>query len=151
MTTPRRLPLTYRPRKGRIVPYALAGLTVLVCTALAAALPGGTGQFGLADRLGIVGIGVAVAAFLCVLARPRATVDEGGLRVVNIFRARTLEWAEVVDVSLNRGDPWVMLDLSDGETIAVMAIQASDGDYARRSAQELLELVTAHNVTERDD
>jgi hypothetical protein len=71
--------------------------------------------------------------------------------VVNLFRARTLEWAEVIQVNLRSGDPWVLLDLSDGDTLAAMGIQANDGQRAQRAAQELRRLVAAHSLTERDD
>ncbi len=145
------LPVTFRPRKGRIVPYGFAVLVLVVCAGLAVALPGGTGRFALTDRLGVLGVGVVVAAFLCVLARPHLTVDEGGLQVVNLFFSRNLEWAEVVDVNLDRGDPWVLLDLADGDTLAVMAIQANDGEQARRAAQQLRDLVAAHSITDRND
>jgi len=99
----------------------------------------------------VFGVGAVVAAFLCVLARPHLAADEDGLRVVNLFSARTLEWAEVVEVNLQRGDPWVMLDLSDGDTLAVMAIQTNDGEHARQAAQRLRELVEAHTTTNQND
>lgn len=151
MSTLPALPVTYRPRKGRIVPYALAVAVVAVCGFLALALPGGTGRFGLADRLGVLGVGLVVAVGLGVLARPHAVADEHGIKVVNLLRSRTLDWAEIIEVNLNRGDPWVLLDLSDGDTLAVMAIQANDGERARRAAHELRELVTSRSMTERDD
>jgi hypothetical protein len=145
------LPVTYRPRWGRIVPYSLAVVVLVVCTVLALTLPGGSHGFRLFDRLGVFGIGVLASAFLCVLARPHVVARPGGLRVVNLFRARTLEWAEVIEVNLRSGDPWVLLDLSDGETLAAMGIQANDGLRAQRAAHELRRLVTAHSATERDD
>jgi hypothetical protein len=145
------LPITYRPRWGRIVPYSLAVAVLAVCTVLALILPGGSHGFRLFDRLGVIGVGMLASAFLCVLARPRVVALPGGLRVVNLFRARTLEWAEVIEVNLRSGDPWVLLDLSDGDTLAAMGIQANDGLRAQRAAHELRRLVTAHSVTERDD
>jgi hypothetical protein len=145
------LPVTYRPRWGRIVPYSLAVVVLALCTALAIALPGGPHGFRPLDRLGVFGIGVLSSAFLCVLARPHVIALPSGLRVVNLFRARTLEWAEVIQVNLRSGDPWVLLDLSDGDTLAAMGIQANDGLRAQRAAQELQRLVAAHSLTERDD
>ena len=145
------LPITYRPRWGRIVPYSLAVVVLALCTVLAIALPGGPHGFHPLDRLGVFGIGVLASAFLCILARPHVIVLPSGLRVVNLFRARTLEWAEVIEVNLRSGDPWVLLDLSDGDTLAAMGIQANDGMRAQRAAQELRLLVAANSLTERDD
>lgn len=151
MTTPPPLPITFRPRKGRIVPYALAAAVVVVSGFLALALPGGTGWFGPADRLGVLGIGVVIAAGISVFARPRAVADERGVTVVNLIQSRRLDWAEIIEVNLNRGDPWVLLDLADGDTLAVMAIQANDGERAREAARRLRDLVATHSITDRDD
>ena len=54
----------------------------------------------------------------------------GWIRFINLLRTRFLEWPEVVRVGFRRGDPWVLLDLADGETQPVMAIQANDGERA---------------------
>jgi Bacterial PH domain len=145
------LPITYRPKWGRIVPYSLAVVVLALCTILAIVLPGGTHGFRPVDRLGVFGVGVLSAAFLCVLARPHVIARPTGLRVVNLFRARNLEWAEVIEVNLRSGDPWVLLDLSDGDTLAAMGIQANDGVRAQRAAHELRRLVAVHTVTDRDD
>ena len=52
---------------------------------------------------------------------------------------------------LGDGDPWVMLDLSDGDVLAVMAIQRADGAYAVAEARRLATLVAAGSRTPRDD
>ncbi|MDQ4008421.1 MAG: PH domain-containing protein, partial [Actinomycetota bacterium] len=77
--------------------------------------------------------------------------DDSGLRVVNVFKARRLEWAQVVQVRLNPGDPWAVLDIDDGTTVKAMAIQGSDGGRARRATDELRLLVEEHSRTPRDD
>ena len=45
-----------------------------------------------------------------------------GLTVVNGYRKRHLEWAQVVSVQLPPGAPWPSLDLDDGTTISAMGI-----------------------------
>jgi Bacterial PH domain len=145
------LPVTYRPKWGRIVPYSLAIVVLALCTVLAILLPGGTHGFRPVDRLGVFGVGVLAAAFLCVLARPHVIARPTGLRVVNLFRSRNLEWAEVIEVNLRSGDPWVLLDLSDGDTLAAMGIQANDGLRAQQAAHELRRLVATHTLTDRND
>ena len=37
----------------------------------------------------------------------------------------------MIALPLRRGAPWAELDLSDGTTVSVMAIQGSDGDRAK--------------------
>ena len=74
-----------------------------------------------------------------------------GLTVVNGYRARRLEWSEVVAVSMKPGNPWAVLDLSDGTTAQALGIQASDGARARRQVLELRRMVDELTRTERDD
>lgn len=145
------LPVTWRPRKGRIVPYAVAALTLVVMGGIALALPAqGQTAWHLADRLEFFAFGVAVAVFLLWLARPRVSADEHGVTVVNLTRTRRLEYAEIIKVNLRRGDSWVMLDLADGEPLAAMGIQANDGERARRAARQLAVLVAVRSAPPHD-
>jgi hypothetical protein len=75
------------------------------------------------------------------LVRSRVVAEQSRLVVVNGYRRRDFEWAEVVAVHLPPGAPWVTLDLADGTTVAAMGIQGSDGDRARRAVRELRALV----------
>jgi hypothetical protein len=146
------LPITWRPHKARIVSLAVAAVVMTVVIVVAAILPsGGARPWPLLDRLGIVAIGALVAGFLWRQSAVHISADERGLHVVNLFRSRRLEWAEVVAVSLREGDPWLVLDLSDGETLPVMGIQGTDGQRARRAGSELRALVAARTRTERND
>ena len=74
-----------------------------------------------------------------------------GVTVVNGYRRRAYEWSQVVAVNLRRGAPWAGMDLSDGTSIPVMAIQGSDGRRAIRAVQELRGVVTEHTRIDRDD
>ena len=75
------------------------------------------------------------------LARSRITATEAGIVVVNGYRKRELEWAQVVAVHLPPGAPWPTLDLDDGTAISAMGIHASDGDRAQRQVRELRALI----------
>lgn len=75
------------------------------------------------------------------LVRSRAVATDSGLTVVNGYRRRDFAWAQVVAINLPRGAPWASLDLADGETCPVMAIQGSDGDKARRAVREVRALL----------
>lgn len=131
--------------------YGTAAVVVAVSVVLAVALPGGSGGFRLIDRVGLILFGLGVAALLHVLARPRVRADEGGVTVVNVFRRRQLEWAEILEVTLREGDPWVYLDLTDGSVLAAMGLQAADGERGRAMARELRALVRSHTQTSRND
>lgn len=71
------------------------------------------------------------------LMRSRVTAGEAGLTVVNGYRTRVFAWAQVVAIRLPLGAPWATLDLDDGTTCSVMALQGSDGRRAQRAVAEI--------------
>ncbi len=85
------------------------------------------------------------------LARCRVDADEGGLTVVNGYRSHRLDWNQVVAVTLRPGNPWAVLDLSDGTTRSALGIQGSDGARAQRQVRQLRALVDAHAASEPRD
>lgn len=141
----------FRPRAARLVAWVLAVLVAALMIALAVALPGVVGEVGLPDRLGIAGFGLLVAAFLVREASVRAVPDAAGITVRNLLLSRRLEWTEIVSVRFGQGRPWVQLDLADGDTLAVMAVQAADGARASVEAGRLATLVALHSATRRGD
>lgn len=147
-----RLHAPFRSVRGRRVATWLAVAQGLVFVALAVRPPGTTGfEFGWYDRLGFVVVGAGVGWVLSRFALVGAVPTDGGLAVRNLMTRRELDWPQVVDVRFGDGDPWVTLDLSDGDTLPVMAIQRADGAHAREEARRLATLVAFHTRTERDD
>ena len=135
------LPHTFRPRWGRRIPYAVAVLILAVFGFLAVALP----DWPVLDRTLVVLTGLAIVWFLHRLADVRVVADDEGLTVVNVLRSERLEWAEVVGVRLGQDDAWLVLDVSDGTTLAAMGIQGSDGAYSALQAQQVARLVDARS------
>jgi hypothetical protein len=82
-----------------------------------------------------------VLGALFALVRSRVVAQADRLTVVNGYRRRDFEWAEVIAVRLPPGAPWVTLDLADGNTVAAMGIQGSDGARAKVAVRELRALV----------
>jgi hypothetical protein len=137
----------FRPRLARVVTLAVA-LVVLAGTAvLVVALPGLTPP----DVAAFAGFGLLVAWFCWRQATVRAVPDDEGITVRNLLLTRRLAWAQVVSVRFGQGRPWVQLDLDDGDTLAVMAIQRADGAAADAEARRLATLVARHTATPRDD
>lgn len=116
--------------------------TLAVCVALVVAYAVGAGFLLLTlarspgehstDRLLIVLIAAIAVLTSVLLGRVRAVARTDGLEVRNPVRTRRIPWAAIVAVRLGRNDSWVHLDLSDGTTHPVMAVQAADGARARR-------------------
>jgi hypothetical protein len=135
----------FRPRRGRQFAWGFAGAQMLVFVVLAIVLPvTGFGGWGISDSVMLVILGLLVAWVLHRFAALRATPSSSALVVRNILVTTTVPWSDVVGVRFSGGDPWLYLDLTSGDDLAVMAIQKSDGPFARAEASRLAALVQAH-------
>lgn len=133
----------FRPRRARLVAGAFAVVLPIALLVLAVALV----VMGLATVLTgslFVLFGFAVSWFCHRQASVSATPTPRGLVVRNLIETRRLDWAEIVAVRFPQGDAWVRLDLDDGSTLAVMAVQAADGARAVEEAHRLVVLVRQH-------
>lgn len=100
-------------------------------------------RWGVADRLMLFAFGFVIAVLAWRYASIRAVPSRHGLLVRNLVTSRTLEWSEVVGISFGGGEPWVSLDLEEGDTLAVMAIQKADGVAGDQEASRLAALIQA--------
>ena len=139
------------PSSRRDVDYRLLDarlkqlMTKPAMVGLAVVLPsGGEHGWGLPSRLGVVGVGVVAVFVLHRLAAVRVVATDDGVLVVNVIGRRQLEWAEIVGVRLLRDDAWMMLDLADGQSLAAMGVQKSEGQYAQEQAREFAQMVQEH-------
>lgn len=131
----------FAPRRARVVAAVVAVAFMIMMILLGFLSPGS----GILDKVGFIGVGVGVAWLMYRLAGVHATPSPTGLVVRNLFITTRLEWAQIVSVRF--GDrPWVLLDLSDGETLSVMGIQRADGEFGRREAVRLADLVEEHGA-----
>lgn len=127
----------FAPRRARVVATSLAVGIMIMVILLALLVPG----FKPIDQAGTVLLGLLIAGFLYRQATVRAVPSPEGLFVRNLFLTRQLAWPEIIAVRLG-DNPWVQLDLSDGDTLSVMGIQRSDGvEHARAEASRLAGLV----------
>ena len=134
--------LVVRPRRVRRVAAIAAVGVVVVFTVVAVLLrhtPTGV-YFHRSDQVAMVGVGLALALGVLSLARPRLRADAAGVEVRNIVETKRLPWDVIVAVTFPEGAPWARLELPDDEYVAVMAIQATDGDHAVRAMRELRKL-----------
>ena len=137
----------FRPVRGRRAALGFAVAQALVLVVLSVVVPGA----GWVDRVGFVAVAAAIGSVLLRFGLLRADPSPGGLAVRNLVRREDLRWEQIVSVRFGDGDPWVMLDLSDGEVVAVMAIQRADGARALAEARRLATLVAAGSRTPPDD
>lgn len=113
------LPVTFRPGRTRAVLLTAAVAIFVVITVVAVLLD----QLGPGERLSFVFTAALISWVLARLARVKVVADESGVTVVNFAGERRLDWAEIIQVNLRPGDPWVFLNLSDGTSLPALGIQ----------------------------
>ncbi|MFD9395685.1 PH domain-containing protein [Streptomyces sp. NPDC060000] len=137
------LPVTFRPGRTRVVLLTAGVVILLVISAVAMLLE----QLGPGERLSFILTGALIFWVLAQLARVRVVADDSGVTVVNIASRRHLDWAEIVQVNLRPGDPWVFLNLSDGTSLPALGIQPGiDKQQAIADARALRTLAEARSV-----
>jgi hypothetical protein len=137
----------FRPRLARTVSLAVMWLVIAGTVAVVAL----SGNLGHGDQVGFVAFGALVAWFCWREASVAAKPDDEGLTVRNLIVTTRLQWPEIVAVRFGEGDPWVRLDIANGDTLAVMGIQRADKAFSQEEARRLATLVAQHTRTERDN
>lgn len=125
-----------RPRAVRVAAYVTAVIVLGGMIAGAVLIT----SFQLGGRLALVMIGLLLVLLCHLYASVRVVARPERLEIRNLMRSRTLDWPEVLGISFPMGDPWAHLDLADGRTHPVQAIQRYDGQRAIADARLLRDL-----------
>ncbi|WP_369269812.1 PH domain-containing protein [Streptomyces sp. R11] len=142
------LPVTFRPGRTRAVLLTAGTAIFVVITAVALLLE----KLGPGERLSFIFTGALMFGVLAMLARVKVVADESGVTVVNIATRRRLEWAEIVQVNLRPGDPWVFLNLSDGTSLPALGIQPGIAKQrAIADARTLRTLAEARSIRDPEE
>ncbi|MGW2959879.1 PH domain-containing protein [Streptomyces sp. NPDC001220] len=137
------LPVTFRPGHTRVILLTAGAAMFATISGVALLLE----QLGPGEQLSFVLTGALIFWVLAQLARVKVVADESGVTVVNIASKRRLEWAEIVQVNLRPGDPWVFLNLSDGTSLPALGIQPGIAKQrAIADAKALRALAEAHAI-----
>ncbi len=81
-----------------------------------------------------------------MFTRPRVAADARGIRIRNVFGSYDLPWDVVRSIEFRRGSPWASLELENDDVVAIMAVQATDKDYAVAAVRGLRALLAAHKA-----
>ncbi|WP_406299591.1 PH domain-containing protein [Embleya sp. NBC_00888] len=140
------LPRTWYAKRSRLI-TAVLGVVILVGLCVLALMLPEKGGWGFGSRMGVALTGVLGLAAMLMLGRPKVVAASSGVTVVNLLRTTHLEWAQIVRVYLRQGDPWAQIDMSNGDTLAVMGIQTSNGKAdAITATRELRDLVDKYGT-----
>ena len=136
------LPHTWRPLGARVAVIFFGTMLVTICVfAWFGFDPEIRAKFTLFQRATVLAIGGLYAVVGYALARSRVVASETGVRVVNGYKQRDYEWAEIISIHMPAGAPWATIDLADGSTASMLAIQGSDGSRARDAVRTLRALI----------
>jgi hypothetical protein len=139
-------PVSAVPRRLRIICACAALAIMTVMTVVAVLLKSSTTgvvAFRTADQLAMVGLGLALATGVLWMSRPRVDADAEGVGVRNIVGSYRLPWSLVQAVRFDRHSPWATLLLTNGEEVAVLAVQAADKGRALDAVEGLRALHAA--------
>ncbi|MFJ2649311.1 PH domain-containing protein [Streptomyces sp. NPDC087420] len=143
LPSPPVLPVTFRATRTRIVLLSVGAVMFAVISVIGMTLD----QLNPGERLSFIVTAALFFGVLALLSRPKVVADADGVTVVNLTRTRRLAWAEILRVNLRTGDPWVFLDLSDGSSLPVLAIQPGVAkEHAIRDARALRALAESHGT-----
>ncbi|MCM1012522.1 MULTISPECIES: PH domain-containing protein [unclassified Brevibacterium] len=143
----------FRPRRVRALGFVGAGVVFVGFAVLSVALLVVDWRpWTWFDVVWMNLLGVLFSAALLRVGSIEARPDEAGLTVRNIVRTRRFGWGQILGVTFSTygDDPWAILDLADGSTCAVMAIQHADGPRAYDEVARLRKLVTTWTTYEED-
>lgn len=136
----------FRPRMARRFAWGMIAVILAFLVGLLIASVTWLRGWGPVDWVLAIGFFGAGAWFVHRQATVSAIPTPEGLTVRNLLVTRHVTWEEIVRISFAHGRPWVSLDLADGDTLAVMAIQGADGEYGREEARRLASLVAEHEA-----
>jgi hypothetical protein len=145
---PVKLPHTWRPLGVRIAATGLGSMLMLVLVFAFFSFDAETRAAFTVFQIGtLIALGLLALSLGYALARSRVVAEPGRLVVVNGYRRREFEYAEVVEAHLPPGAPWVTLDLADGTAVSAMGIQGSDGARAQHALRELRAVLEAESAS----
>lgn len=139
-------PVDAVPRRMRLVCGVTAAVVVVVMVVVAVLLKHsstGVVSFHTSDQVAMVLLGLILGAGILVLGRSRVDADRSGVRVRNILITRRLPWEMVRAVRFERSSSWATLLLANGDELAVLALQAVDGERTVRAVDGLRAWVAA--------
>ena len=134
------------PRRMRLLCAAVAAVVIAVMAYVALTLPSTTNTvvaYGTADQFAMLGIGLVLAAGIASLGRSRVDADAAGIRFRNIAIQHQLPWSAVRAVAFDRTSAWASLVLENDDEVALLAIQAVDGERAVTAVEGLRALRAA--------
>lgn len=139
-------PVDAVPRRMRLICAVTAAVVLVVLVVVAVLLKQssvGVVSFHTSDQVAMVVLGVILSGGILALGRPRVDADRSGVRVRNILASHQVPWEMVRAVRFERSSAWATLLLANGDELAVLALQAADGERAVRAVEGLRAWVAA--------
>jgi hypothetical protein len=134
------------PRQLRLICAVVAAVIVVVMVVVGLLLTSsstGVVSFHTSDQIAMIVLGLVLGAGVLALGRPRVDADAEGVRIRNILGSYDLPWEMIRGVRFGRNEQWASLELANGDEIAVLGLQAGDGERAAAAVEGLRALLAA--------
>jgi len=122
----------FRPVGPRMVAYGASGVLIVLTVVIGAALPDVI-TFTIAEVFTLALVLGAALIGLHGVARSYVEATDEGLNILNGYRKRHVDWADMKGIAMNAGAPWPTLVLKDDERVILFAIQGTDGPAAKEA------------------
>ncbi len=145
--TPIDLPHTWRPLGVRFAVLFFGGVLLLVSVVAAVTLDAEVrAKWTPFQVITLLFLYALIAVSFVALARSKVVATVEGLTVVNGLRTHRYSWSQVHGIRMSQGAPWAVLELGTDEhgeqlRCPVMALQATDGERARRGGRQIRALL----------
>lgn len=142
------LPAEFRPVNARIWAYAIGAVAVAASVVMAIILPAANSDWW--DRIGFLFFGLVIFWFCHRQASVRIRATRDRVTIRGLFSTHCYEWSELFAVRFRVGDPWAHLDLSNGDTVSLMALQRADGARGLAQARAFNALIQSYGTAPND-
>ena len=140
------------PRRLRLVCALAAAAVVVGMVVVGLLLPDsstGVVQFGWADQVAVIGIGICLGIGILTLGRSRVDADAAGVRGPQRVRpARAAVGRGAGGALRPASSSWASLLLTNGDEVSLLAVQAVDREHTVRAVEGLRALLAAARAAE---
>lgn len=124
--------MLFRPVGPRMVAYGASAVLIVLTVVIGVSLPAAI-AFTAAELVTLTLVLGAALAGLHGVARSYVEATDSGLNILNGYRLRHVDWADMKGIAMNAGAPWPTLVTKDDERVSLFAIQGTDGPAAREA------------------
>jgi hypothetical protein len=134
--------LEVRPRRAPRVAAIIAAVVFVFFTVGGLLMrQNSTGvTFYSSDEIAVIVVGIVISGSVLLLTRARLRAGPEGVLVRNLFGDKFIPWDLIRGLSFPDGKAWARIELPSDEYVPVLALRASDKEFAADAVERFREL-----------